>query len=166
MALAVFAVIGTAAFALLDQTLRSERIASERLAKLFSIQRTMRVLSIYTMQAIAGTVKQDSLGIHFRRRGALSDSGGMVAEGLDVRYALDGGLFVREIGAVGANPARQVLLTDFHRVNGQFVEDGAILTNADDATDIAGIGMFLNLTGQQPLLGLFQVPHDPEALSP
>ena len=122
VALAVFAIIGIAAFAMLDQTLRSERIADARLLRLADVQRLMRVVTIDTMQAIAGSVTRDDTGIGFLRRGSLTADG---VEGLAVRYHLDAAGLVREIGAPGAEPARQVLLADVQGASWHLEQDGA-----------------------------------------
>lgn len=160
VALAVFAVIGTAAFAMLDQTLRSERLAGARLARLVEIQRTMRVLSIDTLQAISGSVTQDGSALSFLRRGAVLGGGGPAVEGLVVRYSLDGSTFIREIGAPGTEPAQQSLLTDVVSARWQLVQSGGYLSAASRAEGTEGLDLVLDLSGDQRLRGLFPVPHD------
>ena len=80
VALLVFAVIGTAAFTMLDQTLRSETIAEARLSRLDDVQRTMRILAIDTLQVVAGSVTQTDDGISFLRRSTLQTADGRVAD--------------------------------------------------------------------------------------
>jgi general secretion pathway protein J len=160
VALAVFAVIGTAAFAMLDQTLRSERLAGARLARLVEVQRTMRILSIDTLQAISGSVTQDGASLSFLRRGAVSQGGGPAVDGLVVRYALEGDTFIREIGAPGMEPARQPLLTDVLSAQWQLVQSGAYLSAGSGTEGTEGLDLVLDLSGDQRLRGLFPVPHD------
>jgi general secretion pathway protein J len=160
VALAVFAVIGSAAFALLDQTLRSQRLADARLERLVQEQRTMRILALDTMQAVAGSVRHAPSGISFLRRGGLSQGNGPVTDGLVVRYGLNGQGFFREIGAVGAEPATQLLLPDVSRATWQLVKAGTDLPPDAPTAGVEGIELVLDLPGNQHLRGLFQVPSD------
>ena len=157
VALAVFAIIGIAAFAMLDQTLRSERIADARLLRLADVQRLMRVVTIDTMQAIAGSVTRDDTGIGFLRRGSLTADG---VEGLAVRYHLDAAGLVREIGAPGAEPARQILLADVQGASWHLVQDGAELPLGAPLMAVEGVEFLLQLADNQTLRGVFPVPHD------
>ncbi|MEO6301007.1 MAG: prepilin-type N-terminal cleavage/methylation domain-containing protein [Paracoccaceae bacterium] len=155
VALAVFSIIGIAAFAMLDQTLRSERLAGARLARLADVQRMMQVLTIDTMQAISGTITRDNTGISFLRRGSVAKDGVAGVEGLAVRYHLDKAGLIREIGAPGAAPAEQVLLSDVQSANWKLIQgvDAAM-------TETAGVELALQLADHQTLRGVFPLPHD------
>lgn len=160
VALAVFAVIGSAAFALLDQTLRSERLADARLERLVQEQRTMRILAIDTMQAVAGSVRRTESGISFLRRGGMSQGNGQVVDGFVVRYGLNGQGLFRQIGALGAEPATQLLLPDVVGASWQLVQAGTDLPEAASSDGTEGIELVLELPGNQVLRGLFPVPYD------
>ena len=160
VALLVFAVIGTAAFAMLDQTLRSENISQARLSRLADMQRTVRVLSVDTLQVVAGSVTRTSDGVSFLRRGAMQTAGGTGAEGLVVRYQLTGGQLIRDIGVPGADPARQVLLTGLTGGSWQLVQDGTALPDTAPTLGTQGIQMLLDLGPAGTLRGLFPVPYD------
>ena len=157
VALAVFAVIGIAAFSMLDQTLRSERIADARLARLADEQRLMQVMTLDTMQMISGSLSRDDTGISFLRRSAVSaDGGGTLA----VRYTVSASDFVRDIGAPGAEPVRQVLLTRLQGASWQAVQDGAALPADASLSTAEGVELVLNMADNQALRGVFSVPHD------
>lgn len=158
VALVVFAVISLAAFAMLDQTLRSDRIAGARLERLADVQRLMAVIRLDTLQAMAGSLRQDASGIRFLRRGAMAAGS---VDGLAVRYRLDATGLTREIGPVGADPARQLLLSDVQKAEWRLVQNGAVLPPDQPATDVAAVEMLLQLDGSQTLRGVFPVPHDP-----
>ena len=153
VALAVFAIIGVAAFSMLDQTLRSERIADARLDRLNHLQRLMEVVTLDTLQTVAGSVARDDTGISFLRRGTASS-------GLVVRYAVQAGAFVREIGAQGADPARQVLLSDVQSASWRFVQGGAVLPPDAPLEATEGVELVLTLADSQTLRSVFPVPHD------
>lgn len=157
VALAVFAVIGIAAFSMLDQTLRSERIANARLVQLADKQRLMQVLTLDTLQMISGTLSLDDTGINFLRRSAVSADGGGV---LAVRYKVSAADLFREIGAPGADPARQLLLTGVQGASWQIVQDGADLPPSASKNTAEGVVLVLNLNDSPSLRGVFTVPHD------
>lgn len=157
VALAVFAIIGVAAFSMLDQTLRSERIADARLVRLADEQRLMQVVTLDTMQMISGSLARDATGISFLRRGAATPDG---VEGLAVRYEVSATDLIREIGAPGAEPARQVLLTGLQGASWQGVQGGATLLPDAGLATAEGVELVLTLAGNQTLRGVFPVPHD------
>ena len=166
VALAVFAIIGIAAFTMLDQTLRSERLAGARLARLADVQRLMRVVSVDTLQAIAGSLTRDDAGISFLRRGSVATDGAQVVESLAVRYHLDASGLIREIGAPGADPAWQVLLTGLRGASWRLLQDGGELPASAATTGAEGIELVVRLGDDRVLRGVFPLPHDPNLSVP
>ena len=157
VALAVFAIIGVAAFAMLDQTLRSQQIVGARLDRLTQMQRMMQVVTLDTQQVIAGSVARTEAGISFLRQGSLTPGG---TSGLAVLYAVRAGDFVREIGAPGAAGTRQVLLSGVQSASWQFVQGGTVLSQEAGLTATEGVELDLTLADKQSLRGVFPLPHD------
>ena len=156
VALMVFAVIGVAAFAMLDQTLRSDRIASARLERLAEVQRVMQVIGLDTMQAVPGTLRAEPDGITFLRRGKM---GGGV-DGLVVAYRLASGTLTREIGAAGAEPLQQSLLTGLTGAAWRFHMAGVDWQDAVPGPEVDGVEMVLQLSAAENLRRVFVLPTD------
>lgn len=161
VALAVFAVIGTASFALLDQTLRSQRLSEARLARLDDLQRMMRVLTLDTMQAIPGSLTLDKTRISFLRRGSVPSQDAPGAEGLVVQYRLDAGEFQRQIGPEGSQPGWQVLLPMVQSVAWQPILQQEPAALPDSGAVPIGLDLTVQLTASEAVRGVFALPYDP-----
>ena len=95
VALALFAVIAAAGFAVLGQVIRVQAATGDRLDRLASIQRSMYVLTQDFLQTTGGSLAASGGGVAFRRSAGPGE--------LSVRYALEGSSFVRELSG---DPAR------------------------------------------------------------
>ena len=82
VALVLFALIGAAGFAVLDQVIRVQARTEGRLERLAEIQRAMHLVTLDFMQATGGSLGSSDGAVAFRRSGG---TGGMA-----VRYGLDG----------------------------------------------------------------------------
>jgi len=153
VALLVFAVIGVAAFAMLDQVLRSDRLAGGRLDRLAQMQRAMQVMEIDTMQAIPGSLRPQPDGVEFLRRGTMSRGVDVVSVG----YRLSGTTLLREIGPLGADPVQQNLLDGVTGAAWQFHQPGGGWQPAGPAD---GVELVLTLTAGQSLRRVFVLPQD------
>lgn len=113
VALAIFAVIGAAGFAVLDQALRAQRQTDGRLERLAEIQRTMHVVTLDFAQARGGSLASAEGGaVGFRREGG--------GEGpATVGYGLEDGAFVRQLAA-GGTAARQTLIAGVGALSWRF----------------------------------------------
>ncbi|MEO8241418.1 MAG: type II secretion system protein GspJ [bacterium] len=156
VALMVFAVIGVAAFAMLDQTLRSDRIATARLERLGEVQRVMQIMAIDTVQAVPGTLQLQPDGISFLRRGRML--GGV--EGLVVAYRLAEGSLWREIGPASAAPVRQVVTTGVAGIVWRFHAAGLDWQAAVPGPEVDGVEMVLTLAAGETLRRVFVLPQD------
>ena len=117
----------------------------------------MQVVTLDTMQMISGSLARDDTGISFLRRGAVTPNG---VQGLSVRYEVSATDLIREIGAPGAEPARQVLLAALQGASWQLVQGGADLPPDAPQTMTEGVELVLTLANNQTLRGVFPVPHD------
>lgn len=156
VALVVFAVIGVAAFALLDQTLRSDRIATARLDHLTQMQRAMQVMALDTMQAVPGSLIALPDGISFLRRGSMTSGVDVLA----VTYRLADQSLLREIGPLGADPARQTLLDGVLGAVWQYHAAGTPWQATVSASGADGLEMVVQLPGDQSLRRVFLLPQD------
>ena len=94
VSMAIFGLIGTAGFTMLDQTLRSRAQTEGRLERLGALQRSMYLINLDFLQAeghslLAGPDEQGTL-VALRR----ADGQGS----LDLRYVLREGFLLRELG--------------------------------------------------------------------
>ena len=125
VALAIFALIGTAGFTMLDQVLRTQQLTDGRLERLAELQRAMHVLTLDFSQArgTSVTLQSDAQGsvVAFRRN-ATDAAGGAVA----LRYAIADGTLTRDVLTVsGEAVARQPLLREITAIDWQFYSAGA-----------------------------------------
>lgn len=134
VALALFALISGAGFAMLDQVLRTQRATEGRLERLAAIQRTMFLVTQDFLLARGrsfgvasersgpgGTTARDVVpAITFLRNATdLGAGAGVVTLG----YGLQDGALTRLVsGASGPPMARQILLTDVAGADWQFYE--------------------------------------------
>lgn len=103
VALVLFALIGAAGLAVLDQVLRVQERTDGRLERLAQLQRAMHLVTTDFMQAAGGSVSFADGAV------ALRGSGG---DGHALRYGLEDAALVRRVSAgIGQSAARQVLLT-------------------------------------------------------
>lgn len=115
MALALFAVIASAAFTVLREILQVQAATEGRLDRLARIERTNYVLTRDFLQAAGGSLAAGGEGVAFRRSGAEGD--------LAVRYLLEGSSFVREVsGGPGLGVVRQALLPGVLGVDWRFYD--------------------------------------------
>ncbi len=165
VALAVFAVIGTASFALLDQTLRSQRLSDVRLTRLADLQRLMRIVTLDTMQALPDSLTVDKAGVGFLRRGSAASQDAPGAEGLLVRYRLGTDGLQRQIGPGGSQPDWQLLLPDVRSVVWQPVvrPDPSLATPGPNpgTAQATGLDLTVQLTGDETIRGVFALPSTP-----
>ena len=94
VSMAIFGLIGTAGFTMLDQTLRSRAQTEGRLERLGELQRSMYLINLDFMQAeghslLAGPDENGTL-VALRR----ADGEGRI----DLRYVLREGILLRELG--------------------------------------------------------------------
>lgn len=94
VSMAIFGLIGTAGFTMLDQTLRSRAQTEGRLERLGALQRSMYVINLDFLQVeahslLAGPDEQGTL-VALRRADGAGD--------LDLRYVLREGFLLRELG--------------------------------------------------------------------
>jgi general secretion pathway protein J len=106
VSMAIFGLIGTAGFTMLDQTLRSHVQTEGRLERLGAMQRVMYLINLDFLQAqghsyVAGSAQEGTLFALQRAEGDRS---------LDLRYALRDGVLLRELGAPPATRS-QMLIT-------------------------------------------------------
>jgi general secretion pathway protein J len=105
--LAIFAVIGTAGFAMLDQIVRARDRGEGRLDRLAGMQRALFLFDTDLAQGLGGSfaVEDEGRAIAFRREAAVP-GGGAIA----LRYGWQDGALVRAAALPGAEGAAQVLL--------------------------------------------------------
>lgn len=119
VSMAIFGLIGTAGFGMLDQTLRSRVQTEGRLEQLGAMQRSMYLISLDFMQAqghsfVAGPDPRDDLFALVRADGAAT---------VDVRYALREGVLLRELGLPPAVQV-QTLLTGVDAAQMRYLASG------------------------------------------
>jgi general secretion pathway protein J len=103
VALVIFALIGAAGLAVLDQVLRVQSATEGRLQHLAAMQRTMHLVTQDFMQAAGGSLRFADGTVAIHRDAAA----GQVA----VRYGLEDATLVRRVaGGFGGPAARQELL--------------------------------------------------------
>ena len=111
VALVLFALIGGAGLAVLDQVLRVQARTDGRLERLAEVQRAMHLLTLDFMQATGGSLGSSDGAVAFRRSGG---PGGMA-----VRYGLDGADLTRSVSG-SSGEARQVVLSGVDAARWQF----------------------------------------------
>lgn len=113
VALVLFAMIGAAGFAVLDQVLRVQRQTEGRLDRLAAIQRAMHLVTTDFMQAAGGSLSFADGAVALRRpsaRGALA-----------VSYDLGDAALRRTLsGSFGQAPAQQAILTGVSALDWRF----------------------------------------------
>jgi len=103
VALVLFALIGAAGLAVLDQVLRVQRQTEGRLERLAGIQRAMHLVGTDFMQASGGSLSFADGAVALRRPGETG--------ALALRYDLDGTTLRRSLsGPLSQSPAQQALL--------------------------------------------------------
>jgi general secretion pathway protein J len=112
VALVLFALIGAAGFAVLDQVIRVQSRTEGRLRHLAELQRAMHLVTQDFMQATGGSLGFADGAVAFRR----SAGQGQVA----VRYGLEGATLVRRLSDVAGPPAAQTVLTGVSAAAWQF----------------------------------------------
>lgn len=145
--LALFAVIGTAGFSVLDQTIRIQARTEGRLARLAEMQRTMHVLKLDLMQADAESLALAGGVASFRRSAGQGD--------ISVRYALEDGVLVRVAadGSAGeGGEARQRLLSGVGAIGWGLLDAEGVWTDARtpaaEAAAPVGAALDLAMTGE------------------
>lgn len=118
VALALFALIGGAGFAVLDQVLRVQARTEGRLERLADVQRAVHLVTRDFLQASGGSLAFADGAVALRRSGGAGE--------LSVRYELAEDALVRSLSGSGAGgQARQVLLTGVAALEWQFYAPGA-----------------------------------------
>ena len=103
VAMALFAIIATAGFTVLDQVVRVQDRTAGRLDRLAAMQRTMQLVTQDLMFASSRSLAYSGGAVAFRRTAADGE--------MAVRYTLEGTTLVRTVsGGLGTRPARQPLL--------------------------------------------------------
>lgn len=113
VSLALFALIATAGFAVLDQVLRSQRAAEARLERLSALQRALHLVQSDAMMARPGSLRATPGTLDFDRSG-----------GLGLRYGLVEGTLQREITREGRSEAAQAVLGGVKRLTWRFLDAG------------------------------------------
>lgn len=122
VALALFALIGTAGFAVLDQVLRVQSGTEGRLDHLAELQRAMHLTTRDFMQAEGGSLTFTDGVLTFRRPGG--GAGG--SDEIAVSYGLEDGTLVRSLsGSRSEAPARQALIGGVETLSWTFYAPGA-----------------------------------------
>ena len=145
IAMALFALIGIAGFTLLDGVLRTQGATETRLARMSEIQRAMLVVST-DLDQITGELAGSADTLSLQKTN-------LSGEVVNVRYALDGGTFIRTV-ASAAGERRQTLIENvsavrwtFHRRRGDWLDGWppppeialttATVSSSDGATAVA-----------------------------
>ncbi|MFN3973319.1 MAG: type II secretion system protein GspJ [Gemmobacter sp.] len=118
VSLSLFALIGTAGFAMLDQVLRAQRLTDGRLETLAAMQRAMFVITDDMERAMVRSFTSDatSASVSFQRMEPQTDIGRIVVE-----YDLADGALRRNLFHSGDQPlAQQILLSDVTSIDWQF----------------------------------------------
>ena len=144
VALALFALIGGAGVAVLDQVIRVQARTEGRLDRLAEIQRAAHLMTLDAMQMGAGTFDLGAGAVSFRRSGGAGD--------FAVRYALEDGRLMRRLSGAGTEAAQR-LLSDVEALDWQVFAPGAGWSadwppdGAGQAAMPAAIALEVTLTG-------------------
>ena len=115
VALALFAVIASAAFTVLREILQVQAATEGRLDRLARIERTSYVLTRDFLQTAGGSLAASGEGVAFRRSGGSGE--------LAVRYVLEGSSLMREVSeGPGRGVVRQTLLPGVLGVDWRFYD--------------------------------------------
>jgi general secretion pathway protein J len=113
VALALFALIGAAGFAVLDQVLRVQARTEGRLDQLADVQRAMHLVTTDFLQATNGSLAFTDGAVSLRRNGGTGE--------ISIQYALADTVLVRNVSAdFTQGLAPQVLLTGVAALDWQF----------------------------------------------
>lgn len=113
VALALFALIGGAGFAVLDQVLRVHARTEGRLDRLAEVQRAMHLVTQDFLHAVGGTLAFSEGTVALRRTSGSGE--------LTIGYALSDGSLMRILSGGGAQAeARQVLLSGVDALDWEF----------------------------------------------
>ncbi|MFN3311981.1 MAG: type II secretion system protein GspJ [Hyphomonas sp.] len=118
VSLALFALIGTAGFAMLDQVLRAQRQTDGRLETLAAMQRAMFLITDDMERAIERSFTSDAQrdAVSFERMEPQTGIGRIIVE-----YDLADGALRRNLFHAEDQPlAQQILLSDVTRIDWQF----------------------------------------------
>jgi len=131
VALVLFALIGGAGLAVLDQVLRVQARTDGRLERLAEVQRALHLVTLDFMQASGGSLGFADGAVGFRR----SDG----SAGKAVRYGVEGAALTRRVRG-SSGEARQVVLTGLDAARWQFYapEAGWIDSWPPDPSEPAG----------------------------
>ena len=144
VALVLFALIGGAGLAVLDQVLRVQARTDGRLERLAEVQRGMHLLTLDFMQATGGSLGSSDGAVGFRRSAGSS--------GMAVRYGLDGADLTRSVSG-SSGEARQVVLSGVDAARWQFYTPEAGWTDswppdpAQPAANPAAVSLRVRLAG-------------------
>ena len=128
VALALFALIGVAGFAMLDQVLRTQRQTEGRLETLAAMQRAMYMITLDFTQTRAASLTEEpgpqGPAVTLRRSAADPAQGTVM-----LRYALQDGVLMREVTAgpgtaSGPPAARQQLIAGVSAVEWRYYAPG------------------------------------------
>jgi general secretion pathway protein J len=128
-AVAVFAVVGLAGFAVLDGVLRARERSEGRLERLADMQRTMYLIASDLEQTASDPLLSDGDVLTFRRYAASAPGGE-----LTVRYDVDRGVLRRTLG----ESAPQRLLADVAEVRWTVLSRAGAWSAPPRPTDTAG----------------------------
>jgi general secretion pathway protein J len=160
VALVLFALIGGAGLAVLDQVLRVQVRTEGRLERLAEVQRALHLLTVDFMQASGGSLGFADGAVAFRR-----------SDGPAVRYGFDGTALTRSVAA-GAGRARQVVLSGVGAASWQFYapEAGWIDRWPPDPTrpaaNPAAVSLTVSLAGPGPSGDLRRIALLPAEVGP
>jgi general secretion pathway protein J len=117
VALLLFAIIGAAGFAVLDQVIRVQATTEGRLEQLAGMQRALHLVTQDFIQASGGSLAFADGGVAFRRSAGEAE--------IAVRYGLEGATLTRIVsGTPGGRPVRQAVLTGVGAVAWRFYAPG------------------------------------------
>jgi general secretion pathway protein J len=119
VALALFALIGSAGFAMLDQVLRTQRGTEGRLEQLSARQRALHVIQSDFMMALPRSFRAEETGVSLDRSTATG--------GVHLTYHLADGVLHRNLADEdGKALSNQALLPDIEAVNWRFLTGGGV----------------------------------------
>lgn len=165
IALALFALIGSAGFAMLDQVLRSQRGSEGRLERLSEQQRALHVIMADFQMATSRSLQATDATVSLDRNGRNAS--------LHLRYHLAEGVLHREVGDIdGTALADQAILTGVKGISWRFLTPEGVWFDAwpkDTAQTLnappnpRAIDLVISLQGQAGnLRRVAPLPVDPE----
>jgi general secretion pathway protein J len=138
IAVALFALIGMAGFALVQSIISIQQRTDHRLDNLSDLQRTMHILTSDFEQAEPGTLMLDGDKVSFHR--APDDPAGAA---LVIGYSLEDNILHRSIIGPDGQPRMQALIGDVETIKWRFLTasrgwfEGLATSAGDDAKPIA-----------------------------